>query len=106
MSFRSSIQPAVSSGDHARRHHQGAPEDGPEARVTEVMRRSVPVVQEGASLEEAFQLLQESNSPALPVVGRWRRMVGLLMLENIGELMMIRSVMPEQKRAVMRKAIA
>jgi Zn-dependent protease/CBS domain-containing protein len=79
---------------------------GPDTRVTEVMRRGVPVVQEGASLEEAFQLMQESNSPALPVVGRWRRLVGLLTLENIGELMMIRSVMPERKRAVLRKAIA
>jgi hypothetical protein len=50
--------------------------------------------------------MQESNLPAVPLVGRWNRLVGLLTLENVGELMMIQSVMPVGKHAVMRRALA
>ncbi|HYZ86243.1 MAG TPA: site-2 protease family protein [Bryobacteraceae bacterium] len=79
---------------------------GPDTPIAEMMRRGVPVVRENASLEEAFELMQESDTPALPVVGPGNRIVGLLTLENIGELMMIRSVLPEGKQQVLRKAVA
>jgi len=36
--------------------------------------------------------MQESDSPALPVVDSRRRLVGILTVENVGELMMIRTV--------------
>jgi len=65
---------------------------GPDTRVADVMRHDVPVVAQNASLEDAFESMQESGSPALPVVDSRRRLVGILTLENVGELMMIRTV--------------
>ena len=65
---------------------------GPDTRVEDVMRHDVPVVAENASLQDAFETMQESDSPALPVVDSRRRLVGILTVENVGELMMIRTV--------------
>jgi stage IV sporulation protein FB len=65
---------------------------GPDTRVEDVMRHDVPVVAQNASLEDAFETMQESDSPALPVVDSRRRLVGILTVENVGELMMIRTV--------------
>jgi CBS-domain-containing membrane protein len=56
------------------------------------MRRNLPVIPQNASLEDAFESMQESDSPALPVVDSRRRLTGILTVENVGELMMIRSV--------------
>jgi Zn-dependent protease/CBS domain-containing protein len=74
---------------------RGLRDGGPELPVTAVMRRDVPRVYEGASFDEAFQLMQECQCPALPVVNRWGRLVGLVTPENVGELMMIRSLWPQ-----------
>ncbi len=65
---------------------------GPDTRVVDVMRHDVPVVAQNASLQDAFETMQESDSPALPVVDSRRRLVGILTVENVGELMMIRTV--------------
>ena len=65
---------------------------GPDTRVKDVMRHDVPVVAQDASLEDAFETMQESDSPALPVVDSRGRLVGILTVENVGELMMIRTV--------------
>jgi stage IV sporulation protein FB len=78
---------------------------GPNISVLEIMHRAVPVIHEGSSLEEAFGLMQESGAPALPVTGPGKRLVGLLTLENVGELMMIRSLIP-RRRKVMRQNVA
>jgi Zn-dependent protease/CBS domain-containing protein len=67
---------------------------GPDAQVEDVMRRDVPLLQETASIEDAFEKMQESDCPALPVVDSRQRLVGILTVENVGELMMIRSVAP------------
>jgi Zn-dependent protease/CBS domain-containing protein len=63
---------------------------GPDTRVEDVMRHDVPVVAQNASLEDAFETMQQSDSPALPVVDSRRQLVGTV--ENVGEFMMIRSV--------------
>jgi Zn-dependent protease/CBS domain-containing protein len=73
---------------------RGLRDGGPELPVAAVMRRDIPRVDEDASFDEAFQLMQECQCPALPVVNRWGRLVGLITPENVGELMRVRSVLP------------
>lgn len=52
--------------------------------------REVPVVQTTAVLNDALQLMQSEGHPALPVVDDQRRLVGVLSLESVGELLMLR----------------
>jgi Zn-dependent protease/CBS domain-containing protein len=79
---------------------------GPDVPVTEVMRRDIPVVRQNASFEDAFRLMEESQCPALPVVDVWGRLVGMITIENVGELMMIRSVSPKGAGLTLRRATA
>lgn len=71
----------------------GLSNSGPEAPVTEVMRRNVPSVSANASFEQAFELMQSSGSPALPVVDHLDRLVGLITPHNVGEMMLVHSVL-------------
>jgi Zn-dependent protease/predicted transcriptional regulator len=68
---------------------------GPGVPAVDVMRREIPLVRQNASFEDAFRLMQESQCPALPVVDAWGRLVGMITLENAGEMMMIHSL-PKQ----------
>jgi CBS domain-containing protein len=79
---------------------------GLDAPVASVMRRGVRVVRQNESLEQAFQLMQECECPALPVADSSGRLVGLISLENIGELMMIRSVLPKGTTPAWRQQTA
>jgi Zn-dependent protease len=71
---------------------------GPATPVAEVMRREVPTVSMHASFEEAFMLMQSSGSPALPVVDHRGRLVGLITPDNVGEMMMVHSVLSREGR--------
>ena len=73
--------------------------DDPGIRVADVMRRDIPSVTLGTRFEEAFRVMQECNCPALPVLDGMKRLVGLLTPENVTELMMIHSAMPQRRRA-------
>jgi stage IV sporulation protein FB len=64
---------------------------GPDTLVTEVMRSDFPTVHPGTSFDRAFQLLQQSESQALPVTDSEGRLMGLFTLENIGEMMLVRN---------------
>jgi stage IV sporulation protein FB len=66
-------------------------ERGPDTPVVEVMEAEIPEVRDRGNLEEATRLLQERNRPAVGVVDRDGRLVGLITRETIGELMMIES---------------
>ncbi len=66
---------------------------GQDAPIVDHMRRDVPTIPFYAPFEEAFQLMEQSNSPVLPVVDRQGRLVGLITPENVGEMMMISSVL-------------
>ena len=65
------------------------------------LHRSVPVLRRVAGsggrepqrcLEDGFETMQKSDSPPVPVVdSRRRRLVGILTVETVGELMMIRT---------------
>ena len=69
----------------------------PGLRVGDVMRRDIPTVTTGTRFEDAFRIMQEFNCPAVPVLDRMKRLVGLLTPENVTELMMVHSAMPQRR---------
>src|SRR5436190_2118417 len=69
----------------------------PELRVGHVMRRDIPTVTTGTRFEDAFRIMQECDCPAVPVLDRMKRLVGLLTPENVTELMMVQSAMPRRR---------
>jgi CBS domain-containing protein len=71
---------------------------GSTVAVADVMQRDLPVVAADDPFDKAFQLMQESAFPALPVVDRFGRLLGLITPENVGELMMVNSLLPKGGR--------
>jgi Zn-dependent protease/CBS domain-containing protein len=69
----------------------------PALHVGDVMRRDIPTVTTGTRFEDAFRIMQECNCPAVPVLDRMKRLVGLLTPENVTELMMVHSAMPRRR---------
>ena len=69
--------------------------NGPTTPVMSVMHRDVPVVRADEPFHKAFRLMQENAIPALPVVDRLGKLRGLITPENIGELMMMSSLLPK-----------
>lgn len=65
--------------------------------VATAMRRDVPVVHENDAFETAFQKMQESQCPALPVLDRYGRLSGLVTPENVGEMLMVLGALPEDR---------
>ncbi|WP_173931943.1 site-2 protease family protein [Chelativorans sp. Marseille-P2723] len=78
-------------------------ETGPDAPVVSAMRTDIPRVHRRQSLTESFRLMQESGAPAVAVMDSEGRLVGLLTHETIGEMMMVRSAMPEGFRLGRRR---
>jgi Zn-dependent protease/CBS domain-containing protein len=66
-------------------------EYGPDVPVVEVMDRDVPMVERRQSLDQALRLLQERHLPAIGVVDGGGRLIGLVTLENVGEMMMVQA---------------
>lgn len=73
-------------------------QSGPDAPVLGVMREDVPVVNPGTPFDEAYALMNEREGGVLPVTDAAGRLVGLLTLENIGELMLVRGAIAESRR--------
>jgi CBS-domain-containing membrane protein len=69
----------------------------PNLRVGDIMRRDIPTITTGTRFEDAFRIMQECNCPAVPVLDRMKRLVGLLTPENVTELMMVQSAMPSRR---------
>ena len=88
--------------DMIRALHRG----GPDLAVVDVMRRDIPLVRQDASFDDAFRLMQGCDCPALPVVDSRGRLVGMMTLENVGELMMIHSVAAKRARPTLRTQMA
>jgi CBS domain-containing protein len=65
--------------------------------VGDIIRRNVPTITTGTPFDEAFRVMQESNCPAVPVVDRMQRLVGLLTTENVSELRMVHAAMPRRR---------
>jgi Zn-dependent protease/CBS domain-containing protein len=71
---------------------------GPDQPVTAVMRTDLPLISYRMPFEDAFQRMQESRSPVLPVTDDHGRLIGLITPENVGEMMMIHSALARGKR--------
>jgi Zn-dependent protease len=71
-------------------------ETGLATPVRDVMRRGIPLVYERKCLDEAFRRMQEIAVPAVGVVDKEGKLVGLITSENIGEMMMVRSIAPDR----------
>jgi CBS domain-containing protein len=76
--------------------------------VAEVADRAVATTEPGAPLDEVFQRMNELSCSTMPVV-EGDRLVGLLTLENVGELIMVSSALrsrtPVQRTAVSDDAV-
>ena len=58
------------------------------------MQSEVPSVGATTSFDKAFQMMQESQASALPVVDAAGKLVGLITQENVGEMMMVNAARP------------
>jgi Zn-dependent protease/predicted transcriptional regulator len=68
-------------------------EASPQTTVLESMRTNVPCLNPMMFFDRAQALMQESGSPALPVVDQVGRLVGLFTHENVGELILLQSAL-------------
>lgn len=65
--------------------------------IADAMRNTVPSVETDTPLTRAFETMQESKLPMVPVVNKDKRLVGLLTLENLAEVMMVKNAIQETK---------
>lgn len=79
---------------------------GPQAPVADFMRRDLPVVSAFDPFEQAFRQMQDCACPALPVVDSNGRFVGLITPENVGEMLLVRSLQPRFDVPVWKRAAA
>jgi Zn-dependent protease/CBS domain-containing protein len=63
---------------------------GPDSPVSEAMARGVPAIPLGMGFEDALGRLKASGLPALPVVNASSRLVGVLTMDNITDLILVR----------------
>lgn len=75
---------------------------GPATPVVDVMRRDLPVVGPHTPFEAALRQMDACGCPALPVVDRAGRLLGLVTPENVGEMMLVHSVRPRDGRPAWR----
>jgi CBS domain-containing protein len=63
---------------------------GPQSTVEEAMTAGVPVLAPALNFDDAVTRLKQSGVPALPVADASGRLVGLLSLENVSELILVK----------------
>jgi CBS domain-containing protein len=63
---------------------------GPASTVAEAMTPSVPTLPPNLGFQEALDRLRSSRLPALPVVDQSGSLIGLLTLDNITDLLLVR----------------
>jgi CBS domain-containing protein len=76
---------------------------GPDTSVLEVM-QAIPTVSARAKLDTALRSLMQRGHPVVGVTDQEGRLVGLLTLENLGEMIMIHSTRPDTVIGPRRKA--
>jgi Zn-dependent protease len=69
---------------------KGISQRGPSSTVGEAMTAQVQAVSPRLGFQEALERLRSSGLPALPVVDETGRLVGLLTLDNITDLLLVR----------------
>jgi stage IV sporulation protein FB len=72
---------------------------GPDTPVLDVMETDIPIVPARAKLDTALRLLTEKELPVVGVTDAEGRLVGLLTVENLGEMMMVHTALPKTYRA-------
>ncbi len=77
---------------------------GPEAPVLEVMQADVPTIGANAKLDTALRSFLQEGQPVVGVTGPDGRLIGLLTVQNLGEMMMIHAARPETEAGPWRKA--
>ncbi|MEX0405728.1 site-2 protease family protein [Aquibium sp. LZ166] len=70
---------------------EGMKHGGASTPVINVMTQEIPHVRRDERLTAALDALQKSRAPAVAVLDAQERLVGYVTIENIGELMMLRS---------------
>ena len=73
---------------------RGLSEKGPGTTVGQVMATPVQSIEPGAPFDRALDQLRTSGLPALPVVDSGRRVVGLITMDNIADLILVRRHLP------------
>jgi CBS domain-containing protein len=73
---------------------RGLSQRGPGSTVSESMTAQAPTVAPTLGFEEALERLRSSGLPAIPVVNAGGALVGLLTLDNITDLLLVRRVRP------------
>ena len=69
---------------------QAMREKGTNAPVLGLMRRDIPTVDVRSHIDASLRLMQEASAPAVAVVDRSQRVVGLMNYETVRELLMLR----------------
>ena len=69
-------------------------ERGPETPVLDIMQADVPTVPARAKLDTALRSLMQKGRPVVGVTDAQDRLIGLLTVENLGEMMMMHSAWP------------
>ena len=70
-------------------------ERGPETPVLDVMQSDIPTVPARANLDTALRSLMQKGRPVVGVTDAQDRLIGLLTVENLGEMMMVHSARPD-----------
>lgn len=63
-------------------------------QISDVMTKDIPTIGQDAELGDAFRILQEKSAPAVAVVDRTSRLVGLVTLETLGEMLLLHEASP------------
>ena len=74
---------------------RGLSQRGAGSGVAESMTARAPTVPPTLGFDEALERLRASGLPALPVVDAAGRLVGLLTMDNITDLLLVRRASPE-----------
>jgi len=69
---------------------RGLSRDGPRGTVSSAMTAGPPMVPPGTGFEDALDRLRASGLPALPVVDEGGRLVGMLTMDNVSDLLLVR----------------
>jgi Zn-dependent protease/CBS domain-containing protein len=72
-------------------------ESGPMAPVTEALQAPAPSVRRSDKLDVALNEMNRTRTPAISVVDEAGVVVGLLTMQNIAEMMMVRAAQPDWK---------
>jgi stage IV sporulation protein FB len=74
-------------------------ERGPDTPVLEVMQVDIPTVPARTKLDTALRSLMERGRPVVGVTEADGLLVGLLTVENLGEMMMVQAALPKTYQA-------